>query len=157
LPKIVNRFRFRSRKTRLNRTDPNHSNTTVDHWRYPYWDWALLDADTQLQVLVVPELMRIPRVQIQSPDGSVQTIDNPLYRYAFPLNKEQTIDGIDDVKGKDFRIPVRPDHFNPMMLLTDSLFIYPVFANAFYCTPSCKVRSHNPILGKRDMGTRHQQ
>jgi tyrosinase len=82
----------------------------VDHWRYPYWDWALADPATHL--LDIPELMRLPTIQIQRPDGTTPTIDNPLYRYAFPLNKEQKIDGIDDVvesvDKKDFVVPVRP-------------------------------------------------
>jgi hypothetical protein len=134
--------------------------TAVDYWRYPYWDWALANSDTHL--LDVPELMRLPTIQIQRPDGTTPTMDNPMYRYAFPLNKEQKIDGIDDVvesvDGKDFVVPVRP---TSRILGTGHVahidLIYTVFANAFHRSSSHNVRPHDPVLGKCDMGARNQQ
>lgn len=67
----------------------------VEHWRYPYWDWALpLQRSTRL---FVPELMAIPKIDVQRPSGLTETIDNPMYRYPFPLNSSGKIDGINDV------------------------------------------------------------
>ncbi|KAJ3555446.1 hypothetical protein NM688_g2572 [Phlebia brevispora] len=63
----------------------------VDHWRYPYWDWALVKPGTT--ELVVPELMRLEKIDVQRPNGVKQTIDNPMYRYRFPLNSKGEIDG----------------------------------------------------------------
>ncbi|KAJ3555443.1 hypothetical protein NM688_g2573 [Phlebia brevispora] len=63
----------------------------VGFWRYPYWDWALVKPGTT--ELVVPELLRTPRVSVQRPNGVIQEIDNPMYRYRFPLNSEGKIEG----------------------------------------------------------------
>ncbi|KAJ3523968.1 hypothetical protein NM688_g8640 [Phlebia brevispora] len=63
----------------------------VDHWRYPYWDWALVMPGTT--DLVMPELMRLPVIEVQRPNGVMQTIDNPLYRYRFPLDAQGKVIG----------------------------------------------------------------
>ncbi|KAJ3538356.1 hypothetical protein NM688_g6533 [Phlebia brevispora] len=74
----------------------------VDHWRYPYWDWALVDEAHRIKV---PELLRTPRTPVQRPSGLIETIDNPLYRYNFPVNPVTgTIDGINDVIEDDNQI-----------------------------------------------------
>ena len=66
----------------------------VDHWRFPYWDWAFT---VQGSPILVPELMRTPKTNVERPNGQTVTIDNPMYRFAFPLNSEGKIDGINDV------------------------------------------------------------
>ena len=43
--------------------------------RLPYWDWTM-DAD-------IPAIANVSTIQINTPNGP-QTIDNPLYHYAFP-------------------------------------------------------------------------
>ncbi|KAJ3555445.1 hypothetical protein NM688_g2574 [Phlebia brevispora] len=63
----------------------------VDHWRYPYWDWALVKPGTT--ELVVPELLRLEKIDVQRPNGVTQKIDNPMYRYQFPLNAQGQIEG----------------------------------------------------------------
>ncbi|KAJ3552388.1 hypothetical protein NM688_g4174 [Phlebia brevispora] len=75
--------------------DQTRLKPAVDHWRFPYWDWALVDHKTWH--IKVPELLRLSKATVQRPSGLIETIDNPLYRYAFPLNDKGTIDGIHDV------------------------------------------------------------
>ena len=67
----------------------------VDHWRLPYWDWAVRKDETT-ERLSVPELFRLPTVEIEGPNGRV-TIDNPLHRFKFPLDEDGTIDGISEI------------------------------------------------------------
>lgn len=81
----------------------------MDHWRYPYWDWALAEPATagSQRRIIVPELMRAPKVPVQRPSGLVESIDNPMYRYAFPLDSAGKIDGISDViESGGQRVPV---------------------------------------------------
>lgn len=66
----------------------------LDSWRYPYWDWALPRQGTAQ--LYVPELLRLPKIDVRRSNGLTETIDNPLYRYQFPLNSRGKIDGISD-------------------------------------------------------------
>lgn len=78
----------------------------LDHWRLPYWDWALIrPGSTKLSV---PELLRTVKVDVQRPTGLTESIDNPLYRFKYPLNSEQKIDGITDASSDDPTDPYSP-------------------------------------------------
>ena len=68
----------------------------LDNWRMPFWDWALPRKDST--VLFVPELLSMNTVEVRRPTGLTETIDNPLYRYKFPLNNQQRIDGVTDIQ-----------------------------------------------------------
>ena len=67
----------------------------IDHWRLPYWDWALRNNE-ETERLSVPRLFRIPQIEIDGPRGRT-IIDNPLYRYRFPTNEDGKVDGISDI------------------------------------------------------------
>ena len=68
----------------------------LDNWRMPYWDWAL--ARQRSTQLFVPELMSTEKVPVRRPNGLTESIDNPLYRYKFPLNSQQQITGITNIQ-----------------------------------------------------------
>lgn len=47
--------------------------------RQPYWDWAIVPTDG----LVIPAVFSNPTTQVTFPNGTVSTINNPLYTYRF--------------------------------------------------------------------------
>lgn len=51
----------------------------ADTWRLPYWDWAVSGK--------VPTLAYSPQVTVTMPPGQTVRIENPLYQFKMPNNK----------------------------------------------------------------------
>jgi tyrosinase len=60
-------------------------------FRVPYWDWA---SDTYLPDIVSKK----EKVSVTNPNGTVQTINNPLYSYTFHPLSSDFGDGLPDEK-----------------------------------------------------------
>lgn len=57
--------------------------------RMPYWDWAMRPPNNGP---VLPTLLSNPTVNVNYPNGSIATIENPLYAYRFrPLNPSEIV------------------------------------------------------------------
>lgn len=64
----------------------------ADSWRLPYWDWATNPR--------IPALASRPKVVVSMPGKVIKRVlmDNPLYQFKMPNNKNMASEGVGDVK-----------------------------------------------------------
>jgi hypothetical protein len=65
----------------------------ADSWRLPYWDWARNPK--------IPSLAAARRFRIKIWDGNRVVIENPLYQFKMPNDKNMDSEGVYNVKVPD--------------------------------------------------------
>lgn len=62
----------------------------ANNLRIPFWDWSAVPK--------LPDVVSQPQVQIEAPNG-MQTVDNPLYQYKFPIQLDTKLFPADSSDG----------------------------------------------------------
>lgn len=76
----------------------NAMRVLADSWRLPYWDWAIN--------LQVPWLAKSPELNISTPAGHIVTMNNPLYKFKMPNDKNMASEGVGNLCFEDAKLVV---------------------------------------------------
>lgn len=72
----------------------------ADSWRLPYWDWATNPK--------IPSLANSAKLNISMPAGHKAIINNPLYKFKMPNDKNMASEGVGDIEFEGAMLAVCP-------------------------------------------------
>lgn len=67
----------------------NSMRALADSWRLPYWDWATKPE--------IPWLANLAELNISTPAGHMAKINNPLYKFKMPNDRNMASEGVEDM------------------------------------------------------------
>lgn len=62
----------------------------ADKLRAPYWDWAMKDGSGQ----IFHPVLTAPQIIVTNPDGTRETITNPLQQYGYSANAQKELSSV---------------------------------------------------------------
>lgn len=76
--------------------DQARLNSAADTWRLPFWDWAAKKPNPSgPPSLNVPQIVKLPNVEVYPPQGGKKTIPNPMYKFSMPNKTPMGQHGVD--------------------------------------------------------------